>query len=92
MRSYKIILASLLLFSAITLAQPSYSQCAQCVATVETNRQTEGDGLATGLNHGIMYLLAAPYLAIGIVGFIWYRKFRRKNVSLEIRSEKLNLN
>jgi len=70
---------------------PVKAQCAMCSATVETNA-TNGGSKANGLNSGIMYLLAAPYLAVGVVGYIWYKKYRRKNVELNMRSEKLNLN
>lgn len=62
-----------------------------CTATVETNSKS-GASTTNGLNNGIMYLLAAPYLAVAIVGYIWYKKYRRKNVDLNMRNEKLNLN
>jgi hypothetical protein len=67
------------------------AQCAQCGATVATNAKS-GATTTNGLNKGILYLLAAPYLAVAAVGFIWYKKFRRKNVAIDIREEKLNLN
>jgi len=72
--------------------QPAKAQCAQCAANVATNKSNGGQ-VANGLNHGIMYLLAAPYLAVGIVGFVWYKKYRRKNVDIQMRSnERLHLN
>ncbi|MDB5116470.1 MAG: hypothetical protein JWQ79_1962 [Mucilaginibacter sp.] len=67
------------------------AQCAMCTASVESNAKN-GSTTANGLNHGIMYLLAAPYLAVAIVGFVWYKKYRRKNVELNMRDEKLHLN
>ena len=70
---------------------PANAQCAQCAANIATNKQS-GAKTADGFNHGIMYLLAAPYLAIGALGLVWYKKYRRKNVDLNMRSEKLNLN
>lgn len=82
----------LLVFGLMLCATaPAKAQCAMCTATVETNSKS-GAGTTNGLNSGIMYLLAAPYLAVGIVGYIWYKKYRRKNVSLEMRDEKFNLN
>jgi hypothetical protein len=36
--------------------------------------------------------LAAPYLAAAAAGFLWYKKYRRKNVNIAIRDEKLHLN
>lgn len=70
---------------------PVKAQCAQCAAQVETNSKNGGMA-AKGLNNGIMFLLAAPYLAVVVIGIIWYKKYRRKNVDMNIRSEKLNLN
>lgn len=67
------------------------AQCAQCAATVESSAKN-GDTTAFGLNKGILFLLAAPYLAVAAVGFIWYKKFRRKNVAIDMRNEKLHLN
>ncbi len=70
---------------------PVKAQCAQCAATVETNSKNGGSA-ANGLNKGILFLLGAPYLAVAAVGFLWYKKYRRKNVDLNMRDEKLNLN
>jgi hypothetical protein len=71
--------------------KPVKAQCAQCAATVETNAKS-GDKTASGLNKGILFLLVAPYLAVGIVGYVWYKKYRRKNISIDMRDEKLHLN
>ena len=71
--------------------EPVKAQCSQCAAPPATNRAS-GSSTADGLNHGIMYLLAAPYIAIGVLGFVWYKKYRRKNVDLNMRDEKLHLN
>jgi hypothetical protein len=71
--------------------KPVKAQCAQCAATVATNTKNGGTA-ATGLNKGILFLLVAPYLAVGVVGFVWYKKFRRKNISIDMRDEKLHLN
>lgn len=86
-----------MLFCCLVLAfvaggiQTAAAQCAQCAAQVETNKQN-GDSVANGLNNGILYLLTAPYLAVAVVGFIWYKKYRRKNIELNMRNEKLHLN
>ena len=88
---FKIILFVVALGLLTGIRQPVKAQCAQCAATVETNTKNGGDA-AKGLNNGILFLLGAPYLAVGIVGFIWYKKYRRKNVDINIRNEKLHLN
>jgi hypothetical protein len=82
-----LIVFGLMLFSI----KPVKAQCAACAAAVETSSKN-GDISANGLNKGIMFLLAAPYLAVAVVGVVWYKKFRRKNVNLNIRNEKLHLN
>ncbi|MDN3580120.1 hypothetical protein [Mucilaginibacter flavus] len=79
-------------FGLLMLAkQPANAQCAQCAATVETNT-AEGGKKAQGLNKGILFLLGAPYLMVGAGGYVWYKNYRRKNVNLNMREEKLNLN
>ncbi|MEZ2337564.1 hypothetical protein AB6735_18100 [Mucilaginibacter sp. RCC_168] len=88
---FKIILFVFALGLMVCSRQPVKAQCAQCAATVETNAKNGGNA-AKGLNNGILFLLGAPYLAAGVVGFIWYKKYRRKNVDLNIRKEKLHLN
>jgi hypothetical protein len=77
----------LMIFGAVGVK----AQCAMCTTAVESNNKT-GATTTRGLNNGIMYLLAAPYLAVAAVGFIWYKKYRRKNVELNVPHEKLNLN
>lgn len=71
--------------------QPVKAQCSICAANVASNVKG-GSKTADGLNHGIMYLLGAPYLAIGVLGYIWYKKYRRKNIELNMRDERLHLN
>lgn len=70
---------------------PAFAQCAQCAAAVKTNASS-GSVTAAGLNKGILFLLCAPYVAVAILGYVWYKKFRRKNVNLDVHSEKLHLN
>lgn len=52
------------------------AQCAMCRAVLESE---EGQTTAEGVNDGIMYLMAIPYLLVGSVGFlIYWNFFRRK--------------
>ncbi|MFM6975678.1 MAG: hypothetical protein ACKOW2_02365 [Sphingobacteriaceae bacterium] len=81
-----------LLFLALCLSGPnSAAQCSMCTLNAE-NSVKNGNTQGMGLNNGILYLLAAPYLAIAGVGFLWYKKYRRKNVALGLKDEKINLN
>ncbi|AYL98768.1 hypothetical protein [Mucilaginibacter celer] len=88
---FKIILFVLAFGLMLIARQPADAQCAQCAAQVETNAQS-GSSKTRGLNNGILFLLAAPYLAVAVCGYVWYKKYRRKDVKLDIRSEKLHLN
>ncbi len=91
MKGSKILLILATLGLLLFVVGQANAQCAMCSATVETNN-ANGGGATSGLNDGIMYLLAAPYLAVAIVGYIWYKKYRKKDVTLEMRDEKLHLN
>jgi hypothetical protein len=80
------------IFSALVfVAYHSSAQCAMCTLNAE-NSVKNGNTAGTGLNSGIMYLLAAPYLAIAGVGFLWYKKYRKKNIPLRMKEERINLN
>jgi len=91
MKTLRIALVSfILIFSVLSSAQVS-AQCSMCTLNAE-NSVKNGNTQGKGLNKGILYLLAAPYLAIAGVGFLWYKKYRRKNVNLNIKDSKINLN
>ncbi|RYY33009.1 MAG: hypothetical protein EOP46_17545 [Sphingobacteriaceae bacterium] len=91
MKAAKLLLLTAFLGLMLFAASPASAQCAACAAAVETNAKS-GDHATAGLNNGIMYLLAMPYLAVAIAGYIWHKKYRRKNVELNMRNEKLHLN
>lgn len=67
------------------------AQCSMCTLNAESSVQN-GNTEGNGLNNGIMYLLAMPYIAVAAVGFIWYKKYRRKDILLDIKDEKIHLN
>lgn len=52
------------------------AQCAMCRAVLESE---EGQTTAQGINNGIVYLMAIPYiLVLGMVYFIYRRFFKLK--------------
>jgi hypothetical protein len=55
----------------------SFSQCAMCRAAIETEGNTTK---AEALNDGIVYLMARPYVLVGILGYIIYRMRKKKQV------------
>lgn len=64
----------------LTHAQ-AFAQCAMCKAVVESNSNS-GGGLAQGLNDGILYLMAFPYLLIIGVSIFWYRHKKQQSKSV----------
>jgi hypothetical protein len=65
-----------LLLIAIFLAAATANvsaQCAMCRSTLENNLSNGDPGIAAGMNTGILFLLALPYLAAAIIGFLWYK-------------------
>ena len=54
------------------------AQCAMCKTTVVNNVSNGELSLAEGLNFGIIYLFASPYVAIIALGFFWYRYSKKK--------------
>jgi len=56
----------------------SMAQCAMCRVTIENNVSNGDPGIAAGLNTGILYLFAMPYLLIAAIGILWYRHAKRK--------------
>lgn len=66
----------------------SVAQCAMCRASVESNMSTGRNVIGNGLNTGIIYLFVFPYLAVAIVGYLWYRnskKLRLQRMAVQMR-------
>ena len=53
------------------------AQCAMCKAAVETNLK-DGGSAGAGLNQGILYLMAMPYIAMLLFGVFYYLQKRKK--------------
>lgn len=51
------------------------AQCAMCRAVLESE---EGQTAAKGVNDGIVYLMAIPYILVGGLGYFIYRKLKTK--------------
>jgi hypothetical protein len=65
-------LLALVLFPALADAQ-----CAMCGAIAETDAQG-GGSVAAGLNEGILYLMAFPYLLMAGVAYAIYRHKKQR--------------
>jgi hypothetical protein len=64
----------------ILFAVDAGAQCAMCKAAAESNLENDPKSIARGLNKGILFLMAAPYV---IVGFIF-----RKDLVILIKNIK----
>ena len=61
------------------------AQCPMCKMAAESNLNNGGTAGA-GLNFGILYMLALPYILIFGIGYFWYRN--RKKIKGEEKIEK----
>jgi len=72
LNKYSIILIVLISFLS---TQDATAQCAMCRAVLES----EGNqSAAKGINNGIVYLMAIPYILITAIGIAVYRKMRNE--------------
>jgi len=65
----------LLIFSVFFFLTTN-AQCAMCRAVLENG---EDQSAAEGINDGIMFLMAVPYILVAALGYIIYRKFNKPN-------------
>ncbi len=74
---YRIIVISILLIILAFSSSDLSAQCAMCKASAEDGAQN-GNMQSATLNYGIMYLLAMPYVALSVIGYLWYRNYKRR--------------
>lgn len=63
----------------------TWAQCAMCRASVENNVANGETSIGAGLNTGIIYLFAMPYLLAAVIGFFWYRAAKRRKAKFALR-------
>ena len=76
-----------LVFSLLLLIASSeriLAQCAMCRSTLENNYSNGDPGIAAGINTGILYLLSMPYLAIIVIGYLWYKSSKNASKKLSV--------
>lgn len=63
------------ILSSLALLVPllTEAQCAMCRAVLESGENT---AVAEGINNGIVYLMAVPYILVGGIFYIIYRKMK----------------
>ena len=58
----------------IIVIEETYSQCSMCRAVLQSE---EGQATAKGINNGILYLMAIPYLLVAFVGWKVFRILKK---------------
>ena len=77
MRTTKRILGPLALVAAmLALEGTGWSQCAMCRTALENS--VEGQQIAEGFRHGVIFLLAAPYAILGSITYGVARAFKKR--------------
>ncbi len=76
----------LTLFFLVVQVPSLMAQCAMCRATVENNLSNGDIGIGAGLNFGILYLFVTPYLAIMVIGYLWYKNSKANAQKKSFRS------
>jgi hypothetical protein len=66
-----------LAFGILVFGTEAMAQCAMCKATIEANSANQ-QKYGIGLNTGILYLMCIPYIAGGILFYLWYRNAKLK--------------
>jgi hypothetical protein len=61
-----------LLLSSVLVALCMQAQCSICTKTASQL----GEDASRGLNAGILYLAAAPFLVVGYIGYRWWKNNR----------------
>lgn len=75
--SKRFILILFILVSTFAIAPKATAQCAMCSLNAEQSVKN-GNTQGKGLNSGIIYLLAIPYVLMMGLGVIWYKNYRKK--------------
>ncbi len=70
-------LVILMMIGFVLIGIDADAQCAMCRTTIESTISNGRSNIATGLNTGILYLLTAPYLAVAVIAFLWFRQSKK---------------
>ncbi|NNF85041.1 MAG: hypothetical protein HKP28_09800 [Winogradskyella sp.] len=65
----------LVIFLVLFVSLNAEGQCAMCRAVLESG---EDQSTAEGINNGIIYLMAIPYVLIGGILFYIYKTYSKK--------------
>jgi amino acid transporter len=66
--------------TAISIQPAAKAQCAMCTINAEQGTKN-GNTQGKGINDGVLYLMALPYLLIAGLGVLWYVRYHKKSLS-----------
>jgi hypothetical protein len=74
----KIVYLILLVFAiGLSSIEGADAQCAMCTVNAEQGA-TNGNSQTKGINDGVLFLLATPFVLVAGVGGIWYFKYYKQ--------------
>lgn len=74
-----VVIAGFVLASLMSASSLS-AQCPMCKTSLESSRKTAKVGpkkVGNGINQGILYLLATPYILAGAAGIFWWKNYKK---------------
>jgi len=74
---WKIAGISLIVLLLLAFLPDVQAQCPMCKIAAESNLK-DGGTAGSGLNNGILYMLATPYVIIGLIGYMWWRNRKKE--------------
>jgi len=77
MKRTSLLIAAVVALFVLSSSTDLMAQCAMCKATV-TENVISGKGKGQGLNSGILYLMAFPYIIASVIGYFWHRAYKKK--------------
>lgn len=88
-RFFRVLRMSLLMLLLSGAVSPlAEAQCPMCKMSAESNLKSGGTA-GRGLNNGILYMLAMPYLIVAGVGYWWWRN-RKPEAVVDVPEEWLS--
>lgn len=76
------IILTVLFLVTLLISSDLSAQCAMCKAAAEEGIK-DGNTQSATLNEGILYLLVMPYLAFAVIGYLWWKNYKRRKIAEE---------
>jgi hypothetical protein len=76
--NFRLFLKTILILVFVAAAAQLEAQCPMCKNAVETGMKN-GSSVAKGLNTGILYLMALPFVSVATFGFFFWKRTHKKS-------------